>query len=335
MGAITKGLSSVIGGGAANVLNPLTDALTQQNQYNLDTVQNPVSQGQYETSHGQSQEALAQQAQFLQALQAQGGIQNQADVYNQLSGIAQGQGPNPAQAALQQATAQNAAQQAALMASQRGSGANIGLMARQAAMQGGNLQQQAAQQAAVLQAQQSLGAINSMGNIAGQQVGNQAAALSGYNQFAQNNQAQMLQGLNAQNDARLRQGAINAGVSSENTAAKQKTQSGLIQGAGSALGMAAGGTVPSPSQSHTAEGGLGQYFSHFARGGQAQHFSDHSKPVPGKAKMKGDNLKNDTVSAKLSPGEIVIPRSVAQGKDAVKKSAEFVAAVLKRNSLKK
>lgn len=50
--------------------------------------------------------------------------------------------------------------------------------------------------------------------------------------------------------------------------------------------------------------------------------------VPGKAKVKGDSFKNDTVPAMVSPGEIVIPRSIAQGKDAAKKSADFVAAVL-------
>lgn len=50
--------------------------------------------------------------------------------------------------------------------------------------------------------------------------------------------------------------------------------------------------------------------------------------VPGKAKVKGDSEVNDTVPAMVSPGEIVIPRSIAQGKDAAKKSADFVAAVL-------
>ncbi len=57
--------------------------------------------------------------------------------------------------------------------------------------------------------------------------------------------------------------------------------------------------------------------------------------VPGKAKVKGDSLKNDTVPAVLSPGEIVIPRSIAQGKDAPKRAAEFVAKVLAKNGLKK
>ncbi len=41
-------------------------------------------------------------------------------------------------------------------------------------------------------------------------------------------------------------------------------------------------------------------------------------PVPGKAKVKGDSPKNDTVDAKLSPGEIVVPRSAANDEDEFK-----------------
>lgn len=47
--------------------------------------------------------------------------------------------------------------------------------------------------------------------------------------------------------------------------------------------------------------------------------------VPGKAKVKGDNPKNDTVPTVLSPNEIVLPRSVAMSDDAPQKAAEFVA----------
>lgn len=52
--------------------------------------------------------------------------------------------------------------------------------------------------------------------------------------------------------------------------------------------------------------------------------------VPGKAKVSGDSLKNDDVKALLSPGEIVIPRSITKSKDAPKKAAEFVASILAR-----
>jgi hypothetical protein len=111
-------------------------------------IQQPVS-----TSN--AQDVLSQQQQFANALAQQNGIQNQSNVFNQLQGVANGTGPNPAQAMLNNTTGQNIQQQAALMGSQRGVGANPGLLARQAAMQGANIQQQAAGQGAALQANQS------------------------------------------------------------------------------------------------------------------------------------------------------------------------------------
>jgi hypothetical protein len=56
--------------------------------------------------------------------------------------------------------------------------------------------------------------------------------------------------------------------------------------------------------------------------------------VPGKAKVKGDDIRNDTVHAMLSPGEIVIPRSIVNSKDAPKKAAQFVQAILAKQNLK-
>jgi hypothetical protein len=49
--------------------------------------------------------------------------------------------------------------------------------------------------------------------------------------------------------------------------------------------------------------------------------------VPGKPKVFGDDEANDTVPAMLSPGEIVIPRSIATAPDADRKAADFVAHV--------
>jgi hypothetical protein len=56
--------------------------------------------------------------------------------------------------------------------------------------------------------------------------------------------------------------------------------------------------------------------------------------VPGQAKTSGDNLKNDTVPAMLSPGEVVIPRSVMNGKNPAKESAKFVAAILAKKGMR-
>lgn len=49
--------------------------------------------------------------------------------------------------------------------------------------------------------------------------------------------------------------------------------------------------------------------------------------VPGQPKFGGDDPRNDTVTAKLTPKEIVLPLSVTQSPDAPERAAEFVRAV--------
>lgn len=46
--------------------------------------------------------------------------------------------------------------------------------------------------------------------------------------------------------------------------------------------------------------------------------------VPGQAQYPGDTERNDTVPAMLSPGEVVLPRSVTQSADPAAKAAEFM-----------
>ncbi len=159
----------------------------------------------------------------------QGGIKalqntygQQGNTLGQLQGVANGTGPNPAQAMLNQATGQNVANQSAMMAGQRGAGSNVGLMARQAAQQGAATQQQAAGQGATMQANQQLNALgqmggqeSAMGNTAGNIVG-AGAGLTGQQQagigqqFGQGTQAAGMQqsGINALYGQG--QGAVNA-----------------------------------------------------------------------------------------------------------------------------
>ncbi len=66
----------------------------------------------------------------------------------------------------------------------------------------------------------------------------------------------------------------------------------------------------------------------YAKGGEVH---DHAicmqvgGPVPGNdAPIPGDSPMNDTVDAKLSPGEIVLPRSVAQAPNAPQLASQFV-----------
>ncbi len=151
-----------------------------------------TNQAQLDTAYAQTQAGIKQQQDFVTALTNQGGLANQSSVFNQLQGVANGTGPNPAQAMLANSTGANVANQAALMAGQRGASQNTGLIARQAAQTGAGIQQGAAGQAAQMQANQSLNAMNSMGNIANTQVQQQQAGLTGLNQNSLQQQANLL-----------------------------------------------------------------------------------------------------------------------------------------------
>ena len=271
---------------------------------------NPVQPGQLQDAYGNTQNALGQQAAFLQALQAQGGLQNQSNVFNQLQGVANGTGPNPAMAMLNQQTGNNVAQQAALMAGQRGTNANAGLLARQIGQQGAGIQQQAVGQGAALGAQQQLGALNQLGGLANQQVAQQQAGLNAYQTGALQGQQNLLGATGNFNNAQVSQGSNLA-----------KGRQGLLGGIGNAAMMlASGGEVPGPRSS------IGRMAK-----GISMESGGH---VPGKAEVKGDSLKNDKVPAVLSPGEVVIPRSVMNSKDPAAEAAKFVAAVLAKKGRK-
>lgn len=252
------------------------DALAAQRRL-LEALQGQNGLGM-QSQAASSQQALANQLAAANGVGAQtsalGGLQNAASMYQN---IAEGRGPNPAQAMLNQATAQNVANQAALMAGQRGASANVGMLARQAAQQGANTQQQAAGQAATLQANQQLNALAGLtganqaaagvgSNLTGQQANanqayaNQANQIAGQQiaanqagvQNALSNQQSMQNALQGVNNANVgAQSSVNTGnvdLSKANSAAKQGILGGVMQGAGTLM-AAKGGMV------HMAEGG--------------------------------------------------------------------------------
>ena len=231
------------GGGAGDAYKPSGTNILQ-----------PANTDQANMLYNQSQQGINGQQSFLQALQAQHGIQNQANVFNQLQGVANGTGPNPAKAQLAQATGANVANQAALAAGQRGAGSNAGLIARQAAMQGAGLQQQAAGQAATLQANQSLNTLNQLGALSTNQVQQQQNAQNAYNQAAQGEQQNILGAIGAQNNANIGMQSNLNNVSGQlaNTVSGQQADliGNLAGGAGSALisSFADGGEVEDQSE---------------------------------------------------------------------------------------
>lgn len=233
--------------GYLNQLNPLqqlqnlTQTGFQASGVNITPGTNAAQLG---NAYNQAQYGIGQSANLMNQLQGQNGIQNQSNVYNQLQGVANGTGPNPAQAQLAQATGQNVANQAALMAGQRGATANPGLIARQAAQQGASTQQQAAGQAANLQAQQSLNAINAQGQIAQNQVNQLGQGVNAYNQAAQNEQNALQSANTAYNNANVSQQAginnVNASIAQGNQQASNNLLGGLFSGASGAISAAFG-----------------------------------------------------------------------------------------------
>lgn len=89
---------------------------------------------------------------------------------------------------------------------------------------------------------------------------------------------------------------------------------GAANGVGGALARPFGAAAPNPVD---VLNGIGR-----AKGGE----------IPGQAPAPGDSPQNDTVPAMLSPGEVVLPRSVAQSEDAPEDAADFVAALKGRHS---
>lgn len=331
----------------------------------------PISTQQMGQLWGQQQAAAGGQQAFVNALtgmNAQTFGQQQA-LASQLAAQAQGQGPNIAAEQLAQATGQNVQRQAALMASQRGASQNAGALARMASEQGAGLQQQAINQASMLRANQQLAAQQALGQMTGQMINQQAGAMGMQGQLAQYG---MQSGLGAmaqynavQAELAKQQAQQQAGMFG---GIMQAAGAGLGFLAGGPAGMAVGaqlggglggmGTkVESPQAAPQerfdtapmkAHGGMIQ---NYAYGGMAPmqelppggflrsyanglNMSDGGQ-VPGKAKFGGDDYGNDTVHAMLSPGEIVIPRTITQGANAAEKSAKFVQAILAKKGARK
>lgn len=186
------------------------------------------------------------------APQAQSAVNAQNTLSQQYANEAAGQGPNPAQAELAQATGQNVAATNAAIAGARGGSQNIGLLARQAAQAGANTQQNAVGQAATLQAQQQLAAQNAQANLANNQISQTGQATTGLNSAQQNEQG-ILQNANtsANNAAVSQQGNIN-NVNASTSAANQNMAGNLFGGITSALSsvsslFAEGGEVDAPN----------------------------------------------------------------------------------------
>jgi len=241
---------------------------------------------------------------------------NQQQIYGQQQGLANtfqaqmaGQGPNPAQTQYQQNMGTNIANAQGLISSQRG--LNPALASRLGSNVAAQANQQAAAQSSVLQQNQQIQAAQNLGSL--------------YGQMQQGNLGQQ----GAFNQANLGAMGENQRVAAGNQSQAGKLAGGLmsmVPGVGKVFGAAHGGQVPAmvspgevylpPSEVESVKDGANAISS--------------GRKISGKAKVKGDSIKNDTVSTTLEAGGIVLPRSVTQAKDAPAAAAKFVAAVLAR-----
>jgi hypothetical protein len=285
----------------------LSDYQAQQAKLNESNYANAIQQAQggFFGAGQMSNQTAAQQAALAQALQDQ----------------AAGKGPSLAQMQLKQATQQNAQSAAGQIASQRG--LNPALAARMVGQNTASMNQQAAGQSSMARLQEQMAAREQLGGLLGTQRSQDIAQMqantgmfgsAGGLQNAQNqnriSNMGMMQNINSQTamqNAQMQNQASQYNADAQNQAkywnakGQMDNYGKILQGAGQAVGALFGayngGVVPSYK-----DGGL----------------------IPGTPAVPYDSPKNDTVLAKLSPGEIVIPQSIA---DDPEKSKAFIDAV--------
>jgi hypothetical protein len=103
-----------------------------------------------------------------------------------------------------------------------------------------------------------------------------------------------------------------ASKKAQKTGFQNQLLAGGLQAAGKGIGTAIGG--PAGAQAAPSFQASNPTEERFARGyncgGMVEKDYTKGGVVPGKAKVAGDSPMNDTVPAKLSPGELVVPRSL-------------------------
>jgi hypothetical protein len=222
----------------------------------------------------------------------------QTELANILAAKARGEGPSVAQQQMAKGLSTAQEQAAGQMASQKG--LNPALAARMVGNNQARMAGDVAGQSAMMRSQEILDAQNQYANA----LSNQRAQ----NQNMYTSSANAMIGQNT--------GAMQNAMNQSTISAQQGAGLGQIfSSAGQA--MASGG-----SKKTTQEAWTGGEIEDHTQGGH----------VHGEEMVDGDSPKNDNVLAKLSPGEIVIPKSAAQDIDKAKAFLEHVMKQSKENS---
>jgi len=216
---------------------------------------------------------------------------------------AEGRGPSLAQMQFAQALQQAQAATQSQLASARGLSP---AQAQQLAMQQQQAaRQQAAGQSAALRLQEQMAAQANLGTaLAQQRQGGILAASTAGSLGMQAGQLGLTQ-QQMEQERLIREQELRR--------QQQQAQEKAIAGA---LGAGLGAAISGGSLEGTQAGAkIGS--SLVSKGGE----------IKGRAAYGGDTRSNDTVPAMLSPGEIVLPRSVAQSPNAPEKAKDFVSAI--------
>ena len=262
----------------------------------------------------------------------------QKSLAQQLMEQSMGQGPSLAELQLQKASDQNVKNMAGLIASQRG--VNPAKAARSIASLGASQGQELANQAAQLRLNEQLQKQQlleqTLRGQRGLDIGLLGAQTNLYGTAGQLGGAQQEREMQNYWDAQK----LNAGIAASNQAQNNAILGSLISGGSSIMAAGAGGKGK-------AHGGYVGY----SEGGAISQDSPNPEmsrvlvspgekvvnpdgkvmDVPGKAKYKGDDERNDTVIADLRKDAIVVPRTKAGDKE---KMIEFLKHV-KESSKKK
>lgn len=262
--------------------------------------------------------------------------ENRTNFANQLANNALGKGPSLAEAQMRSALDRNLSQQIAAYKSNRS--VNPALAMRQNGQQAAQSTQQIAQAAGTARlAEQSQNQQAYQSYLNSLQAGRTSALGAGSGAAGQI--AQMSQAENAAQQQRQGQMLGMAGsalmmFSDKNvkTGIKKYSKGGMVDKV-KARKYADGGLVsqrsPGDGQNMQDAGPtLGHLFSKMGQTADMQMMSQGGS-VPGQAQVAGDSEQNDVVPALLSPGEVVVPRTIVnKGQKAVTK---FVTDAIRKD----
>lgn len=249
----------------------------------------------------------------------------QMDLAGMFRNMAMGNGPSLAQGILQEGLGQSQrdAMSMGLGAQQRGM--NVGSAMRAAMRARQQAAANAMNQAAQLRSAEQMGAMGQLGNVLG---GMRGMDIGLAQQQAANNMG--VAGQNAGNALGL------AGQNAQNALTQQQLQATINQNAAGNLQRLIGGigqAVASVAMPTPAKAFSGGQVAHHAMGGGNVDPGGARTDFGPRGTIAMDSPQRDTVPAMLSPGEIVLPRSVAMAEDSPERAKAFVEAI--RRSRKK